>query len=138
MKNRKSNTFSIDFIYLEYPSGYSSISIVSASLLRGEIRSVLIQRCASATKRPCTSRTLVSSIRPVPWKTSSEVVHDAHFARSLPHLRSLLPDAYENAQFLCDSYYLQSPKLELRCINGKTTRLLSHSLIAITFSNQSR
>jgi hypothetical protein len=28
-------------------------------------------------------------------------------------------DAFENAQFLCEGYYLAAPPLELRKINGK-------------------
>ena len=29
-------------------------------------------------------------------------------------------DAFENAQFLCEGYYLTAPALELRRINGKS------------------
>lgn len=39
----------------------------------------------------------------------------------LTHTDEFLPlDAFENAQFLCEGYYLTAPALELRRINGKT------------------
>ena len=33
--------------------------------------------------------------------------------------REFILDAFENAQFLCEGYYLAAPSLELRKINGK-------------------
>lgn len=32
-------------------------------------------------------------------------------------VESVVSDAYENARFLCDRYYLTSPNLKLNCIN---------------------
>lgn len=41
-------------------------------------------------------------------------------------LRSVVEDAYENAKFLCDQYYLASPELEIHEHNGNDLRFLWH------------
>lgn len=33
-------------------------------------------------------------------------------------VESIVTDAYENARFLCDRYYLTSPSLKLQCFNS--------------------
>ncbi|CAF0880866.1 unnamed protein product [Rotaria sp. Silwood1] len=45
--------------------------------------------------------------------------HPAHLGFIDPHcyVQDSIKDAYENAQFLCEGYYLKSPSLEIRSVN---------------------
>ncbi|CAF1063273.1 unnamed protein product [Adineta ricciae] len=47
-------------------------------------------------------------------------IHPTHLGFVDPScfVEDIIRDAYENAQFLCESYYLKSPRLELRSINA--------------------
>ncbi|CAF1114848.1 unnamed protein product [Rotaria sordida] len=46
--------------------------------------------------------------------------HPTHlgFVDPLCYVEDIIKDAFENAQFLCEGYYLTAPSLELRCINA--------------------
>ncbi|CAF2981012.1 unnamed protein product [Rotaria sp. Silwood2] len=46
--------------------------------------------------------------------------HPTHLGFVDPHcyVEDRIKEAFENAQFLCEGYYLTSPSLELRCINA--------------------
>ncbi|CAF2515928.1 unnamed protein product [Rotaria sp. Silwood2] len=50
-------------------------------------------------------------------------LHPTHLGFVDPNcfVEEIIKDAYENAQFLCEGYYLQAPSLELRRINAITT-----------------
>ncbi|CAF1096655.1 unnamed protein product [Adineta steineri] len=47
-------------------------------------------------------------------------IHPSHlgFVDPTCYVEEVINNAFENAQFLCDSYYLKSPTLDLRSING--------------------
>jgi alanine-alpha-ketoisovalerate/valine-pyruvate aminotransferase len=44
-----------------------------------------------------------------------------------------LLEAFENAQFLCESYYLKSPRLEVRIINGSEDFFFYHFNLFIIY-----
>lgn len=52
--------------------------------------------------------------------------HPSHLGFIDPNccVEDIVKDAFENAQFLCEGYYLTAPPLKLRRINGNSQKIL--------------
>ena len=128
MKNRKSNIFSIGFICLEFPFVFSFISTVRESLAQIFFQMSCISSHVLRWRSPRTSFTSRFCWSSVSRGGNHQRYDASWITQSGPQSWSNLLDAFENAQFLCEGFYLRAPSLVLRTINGNSSdhRLLRH------------
>ena len=138
MKNHRFSTFLIGSICLEFPFDCSSINTVSSenddsgkrlayflSEWNGSDPILLFLAAMCFGDEVPVHPTHLGFVDPN-CHVEEIIKGNNHWIFELALDKFLSLDAFENAQFLCEGYYLTAPALELRRINGTIRRNMSH------------